>query len=249
MNAAIVVAMISGCVALGSALISVSNQSRLRKAESRARAEEHALSYLTPLLDAAADLASRFWNIHGGFLRDARERKDVDGTSYGIDSTCYLIGRYLAYRELTWRELLRIHPDDYRPSNSSPTDSMSSPTASRAIDASPNPRAACSVSINRRSARSCSNPSASAGSRDAVHGLFEVHRTPSRSAVRSLVHVVARRPLRAVVRAARDSRLCRLQSALIDLVDELDPFENRVRRVGWTRCWEGSPVAVGVPVG
>ena len=113
MNAAIVVAMISGCVALGSADLGEQPepvaQGRIACAGRGARpvvpdaAARRGRRSRLALLEHPRRVPPRY-----------RERKDVDGTSYGIDSTCYLIGRYLAYRELTRRELLRIHPDDYR---------------------------------------------------------------------------------------------------------------------------------------
>ena len=214
------------------------------------RAEEHALSYLTPLLDAAADLASRFWNIHDGFLHDTRERKDVDGTSYGIDSTCYLIGRYLAYRELTRRELLRIHPDDYRREQQL-TDRLDVVTDCFASDRRITEPACCLFRVHQQAIGEIMLEPMRVGgvSRTRCMGyskfterLLDPQFGRWFTSLRADLCALSSEP-------QRDSRLCRLQSALIDLVDELDPFENRVRRVGWTRCWEGSPVAVGVPVG
>lgn len=109
MDAALVVAIVSGLIALGSVALTAYLQSRSRKEERELSREEEAAEllarYRDPLLDAAFQLQSRLWNICArGFLDVYLLRGDEDERRYAEQSTQWMLGQFLGWMEIVRRE-------------------------------------------------------------------------------------------------------------------------------------------------
>ena len=110
METALVIALISGAVALASATIAAVAQLRVRSLEQAAREEETRSAarivldrYRGPLLDAAWDLGDRLDNIiDRGFLSRYRE---TDRESVALRSTLFRMAQYFGWAEILRREI------------------------------------------------------------------------------------------------------------------------------------------------
>ena len=117
MSSGLVVAIISGAVALLAAGLAVWGQTRatrleaklgrLQSEEERRAAEERtAARYFEPLIRAADDLQSRLYNILQLNLVDTYlDRGDERERSYVVDSTSYVIAQYFAWTEIVRRAI------------------------------------------------------------------------------------------------------------------------------------------------
>lgn len=116
MDSAIIVAIISGIVAISSATLSIWTQRRTDervnkleeereiRAEQRTKdqlAEQVQVRYREPLLLSAFELQSRIWNmVRGGFRLPSGPEHD-----YLIEHTQYLVAQYLGWIEVMRREI------------------------------------------------------------------------------------------------------------------------------------------------
>ena len=120
MKTELLVAMISGAVALSAGALAVWGQFRsarlaaemeeLRLAEQRHIESEKALSrYREPLARAAYDLQSRLYNIlEQGLIAAYFDNGDERERSYVVDNTAFLIAQYLAWTEIIRRDIQYI---------------------------------------------------------------------------------------------------------------------------------------------
>ena len=121
MKAELLVALISGAVALSSGALAVWGQSRsaqlsvkvedLRQAEQRRIESEKALShYREPLARAAYDLQSRLYNIlEQGLIPVYFDNGDERERSYVVDNTAFLVAQYFAWTEIIRRDIQYIN--------------------------------------------------------------------------------------------------------------------------------------------
>jgi hypothetical protein len=119
-KAELLVALISGAVALSSGALAVWGQSRsaqlsakleeLRLAEQRRIESEKALShYREPLARAAYDLQSRLYNIlEQGLIPAYFDNGDERERSYVVDNTAFLVAQYFAWTEIIRRDIQYI---------------------------------------------------------------------------------------------------------------------------------------------
>lgn len=120
MKTELVVALISGAVALSAAGIAVWGQFRsarlaaelgdLKLAEQRRIESEKALSrYREPLARAAYDLQSRLYNIlEQGLVRVYFDNGDKRERSYVVENTIFLVAQYFAWKEIIRRNIQYI---------------------------------------------------------------------------------------------------------------------------------------------
>jgi hypothetical protein len=116
----LLVALISGAVALSSGGLAVWGQSRsqhlsaelekLKLAEQRRVESEKSLShYREPLARAAYDLQSRLYNIlEQGLIPAYFDHGDERERSYVVDNTAFLVAQYLAWTEIIRRDIQYI---------------------------------------------------------------------------------------------------------------------------------------------
>lgn len=109
MSATMVLAIVSGIVAIGSIVLTAHLQSRQRRserAETREEAAQALLSrYRDPLLDAAFQLQSRLWNICAqGFLEVYLVAGDEAERRYARESTQWLVAQFLGWMEILRRD-------------------------------------------------------------------------------------------------------------------------------------------------
>jgi hypothetical protein len=120
MKTELLVAIISGAVALSAGALAVWGQFRsarlaaemeeLRLAEQRRIESEKTLSrYREPLARAAYDLQSRLYNIlEQGLIAAYFDNGDERERSYVVDNTAFLIAQYLAWTEIIRRDIQYI---------------------------------------------------------------------------------------------------------------------------------------------
>lgn len=120
MNTELLVALISGAVALSAGALAAWGQFRsarlsaeledLRLAEQRRIESEKALSrYREPLATAAYDLQSRLYNIlEQGLIPAYFDSGDERERSYVVDNTAFLVAQYLAWTEIIRRDIQYI---------------------------------------------------------------------------------------------------------------------------------------------
>lgn len=120
MNVELLIAVISGVVALSAGTVAVWGQFRstrltaeleaLRIGEERKFESEAALSrYREPLARAAYDLQSRLYNIlEQGLITAYLDNGDERESSYVVDNTTFLVAQYLAWTEIIRRDIQYI---------------------------------------------------------------------------------------------------------------------------------------------
>jgi hypothetical protein len=106
MKTEIVVAVISAVVALGTAMVTGWNSMAIEKLKTAAQREKEVSGLREPMARAAYDLQSRLFNILrqgviGAYLVNGNDREK----SYFINNTAFLIGQYLCWTELIRREI------------------------------------------------------------------------------------------------------------------------------------------------
>lgn len=109
--AALVTAVASLVVAVGTAVFARRAVAQTR----RLQAVDRAQRYREPLLHAAYNLQSRFWNIlHQNFLEDFLLNGTQRDKQYARLNTSYLIGQYLCWAEIIRDETQYLSPDRRR---------------------------------------------------------------------------------------------------------------------------------------
>jgi hypothetical protein len=111
MDASAIATMVAATIAALAAVLSAWFAQRSARASRLSAAEELAVKFREPLLQAAFNLQSRLFNIaRGDFLTkflNGERRGDAD---YPIDNTLYLIGQYLCWVEIVRRESQFLDP-------------------------------------------------------------------------------------------------------------------------------------------
>jgi hypothetical protein len=106
MSVGVIVALISAVVALASALISVYAQFGLARYQTKKQAEATLAKYREPLIYAAHELQSRFYNIHQQrFLQKYYLSNDDLEKEYALESTLYVIAQYFSWTEILRRDV------------------------------------------------------------------------------------------------------------------------------------------------
>jgi hypothetical protein len=107
---AIIVALLSGAVAVGSTVYTKSVDARVsaqERAETKAETLDALMSrYREPLVQTAFDLQSRIWNIiEGEFLQTYYFSERREQGDYARDNTLYVFAEYLGWSEILRREV------------------------------------------------------------------------------------------------------------------------------------------------
>lgn len=108
MNVTLVSSIIGGVFAVASVVISVGittlNQNRINKLNNSIEAQKKHQYYLEPLIRSAADLQSRIYNIlECGFIERYYHNGSDRNRKYVIDNTVFLVAQFFA-----WTEAARI---------------------------------------------------------------------------------------------------------------------------------------------
>jgi hypothetical protein len=102
----VIVAGISAAVALASAIISVYAQFGLARYQTEQQAKATLSKYREPLIYAAHELQSRLYNIdQQGFLQKYYLSDDDFDREYARESTLYVIAQYFGWTEILRREI------------------------------------------------------------------------------------------------------------------------------------------------
>jgi hypothetical protein len=115
-NAAIIAALIAATAALITSIVSLISQRRTtalqhklemqREAGNRAAQIQQIMTkYRQPLLQAATDLQSRLYSIVRGHLLQVYGRGSADERAYTMESTLFVFGQYFAWVEALRREV------------------------------------------------------------------------------------------------------------------------------------------------
>lgn len=116
MNAVIIASLIAATAALITSIVSLIGQRRTtalqhklemqRDADNRAAQIQQIMTkYRQPLLQAATDLQSRLYNIVRGHLLQVYGRGSADEKAYTIESTLFVFGQYFGWVEALRREV------------------------------------------------------------------------------------------------------------------------------------------------
>lgn len=104
MSAVLISSVISGAIALISIAISTYNQSRINKLHESLDARRKHQYYIEPLIRSASDLQSRIYNIlEGGFIEGFYNSGNKRQQDYVINNTVFLFSQFFA-----WTEAARI---------------------------------------------------------------------------------------------------------------------------------------------
>lgn len=108
MNVTLISSIISGVFAITSVFISVGittfNQNRVNKINNAMEAKKKHQYYLEPLIRSAADLQSRIYNIlEGGFIERYYHNGSDRNKKYVLNNTVFLVAQFFA-----WTEAARI---------------------------------------------------------------------------------------------------------------------------------------------
>ena len=108
MNVTLISSIISGFFAIASVAISVGittfNQNRVNKINNSIESRRKHQYYLEPLIRSAADLQSRIYNIlEGNFIERYYHNGNVRNKNYVINNTVFLVAQFFA-----WTEAARI---------------------------------------------------------------------------------------------------------------------------------------------
>lgn len=108
MNVTLITSIIGGIFAIASVMISVGittyNQNRVNKINNSMEAKRKHQYYLEPLIRSAADLQSRIYNIlEGGFIERYYHNGSDRNQNYVINNTVFLVAQFFA-----WTEAARI---------------------------------------------------------------------------------------------------------------------------------------------
>jgi hypothetical protein len=235
-NSDITASVVTAAVALGAAGISIyglliaHRLEQQRAAQTKAEKVEEVMSkYRDPLLRAAYDLQSRLWNI---VAKDFLTKYFVNGTAtereYSVDSTLHVVGEYLGWVEILRREVQFLDLRDVERDRqlTERLEGISSAFFDDAMD----PVFRVFRGEQRAIGEVMMTPAAHGGhegSRECLgYASFVLRGTDpdfSRwfSKLRHDIDLMAREPGRHL------ERLVRLQNALIDLIDFLDPDSMR----------------------
>lgn len=113
MGIEVTVALISAAVALVSAITSVYAQFGLEKYKARKQAEATLVKYREPLIYAAHELQSRFYNIdQQRFLKKFYLSNNDSEREYALESTLYVIAQYFGWTEILRREIQFLNLGD-----------------------------------------------------------------------------------------------------------------------------------------
>jgi hypothetical protein len=109
-----VVALVAAVFAAVAALISAWYSQKSTREDRQNTADEVALRYREPLLQAAFNLQTRLYNIVGlrFFERFMTDDNSVEEREYAIEHTLYLIGQYFCWVEILRRESQFLDPRD-----------------------------------------------------------------------------------------------------------------------------------------
>jgi hypothetical protein len=111
MDASAISTMVAATVAAVSALLSAWYAQRSARASRLSAAENLAVKFREPLLQAAFNLQSRLYNIaRGDFLNKFKHSGRVGDEDYPVDNTLYLIGQYMCWVEIVRRESQFLDP-------------------------------------------------------------------------------------------------------------------------------------------
>lgn len=108
MNVTLITSIIGGFFAIASVIISVGitthNQNRVNKINNSMEEKRRHQYYLEPLIRSAADLQSRIYNIlEGGFIERYYHNGSERNQNYVINNTVFLVAQFFA-----WTEAARI---------------------------------------------------------------------------------------------------------------------------------------------
>jgi hypothetical protein len=112
MDPVVAAALVSAGV---SAIVTYVGQLHLARRASRMEAEAVLTKYREPLVGAAYDLQARLWNIlRMGFFRAFYFSEDEAIRTYAKHHTLYLVGQYFAWNEILRREIRFLNFSDVR---------------------------------------------------------------------------------------------------------------------------------------
>jgi hypothetical protein len=220
MKTELVVAIIAGCVALGSAIISARSALTISRLQRRYEAEKQRARFTEPLIRAAYDLQSRLYNI---LCRNLMEVYQLRGSErqreYTISYTVFLIAQYFAWMEAARRRIQYILLDGDAKTRRLTTllDDIASVWRS---DAHPSPLMV--FSGEQRAIGEMMMEQLNADDSSCIgYGRFVKEVLPSHDRLLDSIAADVER-LPETLEQARE-RLTRIQHALIDLLEFLDP--------------------------